>query len=330
MVCAMRKAGVLSLFVVVLLAVAVADAQQPKKVSKIGYLSPSSPSADSARVEAFRQGLRDLGYVQGKNIVIEYRYAGGKPELLPDLAAELIRLKVDVIMTFGGPGTVAAKGATKTIPIVITDVSDPVALGLIASLAHPGGNVTGLSPLAKEISGKQLELLMEAFPRVSRVAILLDQTSHSNALSLEEIKVAAGALQVALQPLQVRGPDDLEPTFSAVKRERADALIVLRTGGTSTYRARIVNFTAKSRLPAMYADSEFTEAGGLMSYGSNRVDLVRRAATYVDKILKGTKPADLPVEQPKKFELVINLKAAKQIGLTIPPNVLARADKVIK
>jgi putative ABC transport system substrate-binding protein len=330
MVCAMRKAGVLSLFVVVLLAVAVSDAQQPKKVSKIGYLSPSSPSADSARVEAFRQGLRDLGYVQGKNIVIEYRYAGGKPELLPDLAAELIRLKVDVIMTFGGPGTLAAKGATQTIPIVITDVSDPVALGLIASLAHPGGNVTGLSPLAKEISGKQLELLMEAFPRVSRVAILLDQTSHSNALSLEEIKVAAGALQVALQPLQVRGPDDLEPTFSAVKRERADALIVLRTGGTSTYRARIVNFTAKSRLPAMYADSEFTEAGGLMSYGSNRVDLVRRGATYVDKILKGTKPADLPVEQPKKFELVINLKAAKQIGLTIPPNVLARADKVIK
>ena len=307
-----------------------AVAQQTKKVSRIGYLSPSSPSADSARVEAFRQGLRDLGYVQGKNIVIDYRYAEGKPELLPDLAADLVRLKVDVIMTFGDPGTLAAKGATKTIPIVITDVSDPVALGLIASLAHPGGNVTGLSPLAKELSGKQLELLMEAFPRVSRVAVLLGQTSRSNALSLEEIKVAAGVLQVALQPLQVRGPDDFESTFSAVKRERAGALIVLRTAVTNTYRARIVDFTAKSRLPAMYADSEFTEAGGLMSYGSNRLDLFRRAATYVDKILKGAKPADLPVEQPKKFEFIINLKAAKQIGLTIPPNVLVRADKVIR
>ena len=307
-----------------------ADAQQTKKVSRIGYLSPSSPSADSARIEAFRLGLRDLGYVQGKNIMIDYRYAEGKPELLSDLAAELVRFKVDVIITFGGPGTLAAKGATKTIPIVITDVSDPVALGLIASLAHPGGNVTGLSPLAKELSGKQLELLMEAFPRVSRVAVFLDQTSRSNALSLEEIKVAAGALQVALQPLQVRGSDDFEPTFSAVKRERAGALIVLRTAGTNTYRARIVDFTAKSRLPAMYADSEFTEAGGLMSYGSNRLDLFRRAATYVDKILKGAKPADLPVEQPKNFEFIINLKAAKQIGLTIPPNVLARADKVIK
>ena len=307
-----------------------AVAQQTKKVSRIGYLSPSSPSADSARVEAFRQGLRDLGYVQGKNIVIDYRYAEGKPELLPDLAADLVRLKVDVIMTFGDPGTLAAKGATKTIPIVITDVSDPVALGLIASLAHPGGNVTKLSPLAKELSGKQLELLMEAFPRVSRVAVLLGQTSRSNALSLEEIKVAAGVLQVALQPLQVRGPDDFESTFSAVKRERAGALIVLRTAVTNTYRARIVDFTAKSRLPAMYADSEFTEAGGLMSYGSNRLDLFRRAATYVDKILKGAKPADLPVEQPKKFEFIINLKAAKQIGLTIPPNVLVRADKVIR
>jgi putative tryptophan/tyrosine transport system substrate-binding protein len=307
-----------------------ADAQQTKKVSRIGYLSPSSASADSARVGAFRQGLLDLGYVQGKNIVIDYRYAEGKPELLPDLAAELVRFKVDVIMTFGGPGTLAAKGATKTIPIVITDVSDPVALGLIASLAHPGGNVTGLSPLAKELSGKQLELLMEAFPRVSRVAVFLDQTSRSNALSLEEIKVAAGALQVALQPLQVRGPDDFEPTFSAVKRERAGALIVLRTASTNTYRARIVDFTAKSRLPAMYADSEFTDAGGLMSYGSNRLDLFRRAATYVDKILKGAKPADLPVEQPKNFEFIINLKAAKQIGVTIPPNVLARADRVIR
>jgi ABC-type uncharacterized transport system substrate-binding protein len=307
-----------------------ADAQQTKKVSRIGYLSPSSASADSARVGAFRQGLLDLGYVQGKNIVIDYRYAEGKPELLPDLAAELVRFKVDVIMTFGGPGTLAAKGATKTIPIVITDVSDPVALGLIASLAHPGGNVTGLSPLAKELSGKQLELLMEAFPRVSRVAVFLDQTSRSNALSLEEIKVAAGALQVALQPLQVRGPDDFEPTFSAVKRERAGALIVLRTASTNTYRARIVDFTAKSRLPAMYADSEFTDAGGLRSYGSNRLDLFRRAATYVDKILKGAKPADLPVEQPKNFEFIINLKAAKQIGVTIPPNVLARADRVIR
>ncbi len=306
-----------------------AEAQQPKKVPRIGYLSPLLPPSESTRSEAFRQGLRELGYVEGKNIFIEYRYAEGKLDRLPDLAAELVGLKVDVIMT-GGPGALAAKDATKTIPIVMTDVADPVALGLVASLAHPGGNVTGLSPLAKELSGKQLELLKEAFPRVSRVAVFLDPTSRSNALSLGEIKVAAGALQVTLQPLEVRGPDDFEPAFSAIKRERAGTLIVLRNAVTFTYRARIVDFTAKSRLPAMYADSEFTDAGGLMSYGSNRADLWRRAATYVDKILKGTKPADLPVEQPMKFELVINLKAAKQIGLTIPPNVLARADKVIK
>ena len=308
------------------------EAQQAKKVPRIGFLSgraEPTPATPDPTAAAFRQGLRELGYMEGKNILIEYRYAEGKLDRLPDLATELVRLKVDVIMT-GGPGASAAKDATKTIPIVITDVGDPVGVGLVASLAHPGGNVTGWSTLAKELSGKQLELFKEAFPKISLVAVLWDPTNPSNALSLGETKVAAAALRVTLQPLEVRGPDDFETAFSAIKRERASALMVLRNPVTITHRTRIMDFAAKSRLPAMYSDSEFTDAGGLMSYGSNRLDLYRRAATYVDKILKGAKPADLPVEQPTKFELVINLKTAKQIGLAIPPNVLARADKVIK
>jgi putative ABC transport system substrate-binding protein len=320
----------LSLIIVGLLVCgAIAEAQQPGRVPRIGFLGGGSPSSYSARVEAFRQGLKELGYIEGKNITIEYRYADGVVERLPNLAAELVRLKVDVIMT-GGPGAEAAKDATKTIPIVITDVADPVGTGLVASLAKPGGNVTGLSSLASELGGKRLELLKEAFPRVSLVAVLWDPTNPNNVLSLGETKVAAGALRVTLQSLEVRGPDDFDPAFSAIKREHATALIVLRNPVTNTHRARILDFAAKSRLPAMYIDNEFTDAGGLMSYGPNRFDLWRRAAIYVDKILKGAKPADLPVEQPTKFEFIINLKTAKQIGLTIPPNVLARADKVIR
>jgi putative ABC transport system substrate-binding protein len=277
--------------------------------------------------------MKELGYIEGKNIAAEYRFAEGALERLPNYAAELVRLNVDIIVA-PGSGARAAKKATNTIPIVIT-YGDPVESGLVASLAHPGGNVTGLSGFVSELGGKQLELLKEAFPKVSRVAVLWwNQTNPSgigqDALLLGEMKVAAGALRVTLQALELRSLDDFEPAFSAIKGERANAVIVLRNPLTTTHRTRIVDFAAKSRLPAMYGDKEFVDAGGLMSYGVNIADLWGRAATYVDKILKGAKPADLPVEQPTKFELIINLKAAKQIGVTIPPNVLARADRVIK
>ncbi len=307
-----------------------AEAQQPKNIPRLGYLSLQSLAADSLRVEGFRQGLRDLGYIEGKTIAIEWRWAMAKPELLADLAQELVRLKVDIIVTAGTPPTQAAMNATKTIPIVMQSVTDPVGTGLVASLAHPGGNVTGLSNVFQDLGGKQLELLKEAFPKISRVAILWEPANAGNAAWLGEMKVAADTLRITVQSLEVRGPDDFEPAFSAIKRERAGGLIVVRNAITNTYRTRIMDFAAKSRLPAMYPDRVFVEDGGLMSYGSNLIDLSRRAATYVDKILKGTKPADLPVEQPMKFELVINLKAAKQIGVTIPQSVLYRADKVIK
>jgi ABC-type uncharacterized transport system substrate-binding protein len=327
----MKKAAVSSIMIAaILLAVAViAQAQQPKKVYRIGFLHSGSPSSVAKYRDACLQALSGLGYIEGKNISFEYRYAEGKLDRLPELATELAGLKVDVIVT-GGPAALAAKNASKTTPIVITDIGDPVGVGLVASLAHPGGNVTGLSTLAKEITGKQLELLKEVLSTVSLVAVLWDPTNPSNALNLEETKVAAAALRVTLRSVEVRGPDDFDPAFSAIKTQRASALMVLRNPVTITHRTRIMEFAAKSRLPTMYADSEFTDAGGLMSYGSNRLDLWRRAATYVDKILKGSKPADLPVEQPMKFELVINLKTARQIGLTIPPNVLVRADRVIK
>jgi putative ABC transport system substrate-binding protein len=308
-----------------------AQAQQPAKVPRIAFLAGGSRSADSLLIETFWQRMKALGYIEGKNITAEYRFAEGMPERLSNLAAELVRLNVDIIVA-PGSGAAAAKKATNTIPIIIT-YGDPVGSGLVASLAHPGGNVTGLSAFLSELGGKQLELLKEAFPRVSRVAVLWWNNPSGigqDALLLGEMKVAAGALRVTLQPLELRAVDDFEPTFSAIKGERANALIVLRNPLTATHRTRIVDFAAKSRLPAMYGDREFVEAGGLMSYGVNIADLWGRAATYVDKILKGTKPADLPVEQPTKFEFVINLKTAKQIGLTIPPNVLARADRVIR
>jgi len=316
-----------------LLAVAVlgggaTQAQQPKKVPRIGYLSTGSRlSADG---EAFQQGLRDLGYIEGQNITIEYRYAEGMAERLPNLVAELVQLKVDIIVVGGSPATQAAKNATKTIPIVMTNATNPVGIGLIASLAHPGGNVTGLSNVGSDLGGKQLELLKEAFPRVSHVGVLWDSANPGNALWLGEMKVAAEALRITLQPVDVHGPSDIESALSAIKKEHASGLGALRNAVTNNYRARIVDFAAKSRLPAMYPDREFAEVGGLMSYGPNFADLFRRAATYVDKILKGVKPADLPVEQPTKFELVINLKTAKQIGVTIPQTVLYRADKVIR
>jgi putative ABC transport system substrate-binding protein len=277
--------------------------------------------------------MKELGYIEGQNIAAEYRFAEGAPERLPNFAAELVRLNVDVIVA-PGSGAVAAKKATNTIPIVIT-LGDPVGSGLVASLARPGGNVTGLSAFLSELGGKRLELVKEAFPRVSRVAVLWWTSTNQpgpsqNALLLGDMKVAAEGLRVTLQPLELRGVDDFEPAFSAIKGERANALIALRNPLTTTHRTRIVDFAAKSRLPAIYPDGEFVDAGGLMSYGVNVPDLWGRSAVYVDRILKGAKPADLPVEQPTKFEFIINLKAAKQIGVTIPPNVLARADKVIK
>ena len=307
-----------------------AEAQQPKKVHRIGFLGQASASFYSTPIEAFRQGLRGLGYVEGKNIVIEYRYGEGKLDPLPELAAELVRLKVEVIITPGGPTTLAAKKLTGTIPIVMAGTGDPLGEGLVASLARPGGNVTGVTALSPELSTRRLELLREAFPNVSRVAVLFHGANPTNIASLKETEVAAPALQVQLQPLDVRGPDDFEPAFADAARRRANALLVVRNAFYNAHLTRIVALAAKGRLPAMYPVIEYVNAGGLMSYGVNNADLFRRAATYVDKILKGAKPADLPVEQPMKFELAINSKTAQQLGFTIAAEVLYQADKVIK
>jgi len=328
----MKRAAVPSiLVVVVLLALGVtAEAQQPTKVPRIGFLSGLSPSSISARVGAFRQGLRELGYVEGKNIVIEWRYAEEKPDRLPALAAELVHLKVDVIVTSAPPNTRAAKQATVTIPVVMAFDDDPVGNGFVASLARPGGNITGLSNLSPELSGKQLELLKEIVPRLSRVAALEMSTRPGNAQALKEMELAAKALGVKLQLLDVLSPKDIEAAFRTAAKGRAEAVLALGGPVLISQRKQVVELAAKSRLPAIYARPEFVEDGGLMTYGPSITDLFRRAATYVDKILKGAKPADLPVEQPTKFEFMINLKAAKQIGLTIPPNVLVRADRVIK
>jgi putative ABC transport system substrate-binding protein len=306
------------------------EAQQGTKISRIGYLSVGSPSTNPARIEAFRQGLRHLGYVEGKNIVIEWRHAEGKPDRLPALAAELVRLRVDVIVTGGPVPTRAAKEATFTIPIVMAQDSDPVGSGFVASLARPGGNITGLATFAPELSGKQLELLKETVPRLSRVAVFGNSINPVNAQMLREVELAARAFKVQLQSLDVPNPKDIETAFRAASKERADAVLALPSFLLTSQRKQVVDLAVKNRLPAIYDRSEFVEAGGLMSYATSFTDLSRRAATYVDKILKGHTPQDLPVEQPKKFEFIVNLKAAKQIGLTIPPNVLARADRVIK
>ncbi len=307
-----------------------AQAQEPPKVPRIGFLISSSPSALSARIEAFRQGLRELGYVEGKNIVVEYRWADGKIERLPDLAAELVRLKVDVIVSAGPTVTRAAKEATSTIPIVMGFDTDPVGNGFVASLARPGGNITGLSSLAPRLSGKQLELLKEIVPKLSRVAVFGTSTQPGTAQASKVTELAAGAFGVQHQYLDVGDPKDIETVFQSARKGRADAVLVLASRVLTSQRTQLANLAVKYRLPAIYPQSEWIEDGGLMSYGVSFTDLFRRAATYVDKILKGTNPTDLPVEQPIRFELVINLKAARQIGLTIPPNVLARADKVIR
>jgi len=308
---------------------ATADAQQPKKVWQIGFLAAGSAQTAHSRIEAFRQGLRAFGYVEGKDIVIEYRNAAGKVDQVPRNAVELVRLKVDIIVTAGPTDTRAAKEATSTIPIVMTQDPDPVGNGFVASLARPGGNITGLSRIAPELSGKQLELLKEIVPKLSRVAVFGTSTEPGNAQSSREIELAAGVLGVKLQYLDILASKDVETAFEAARTGRADAVLILASP-ILTQRKQIADRALTSRIPAIYDRREFVDTGGLMSYGVNISDLDRRAATYVDKILKGAKPADLPVEQPTKFELIINLKAAKQIGLAIPPNVLVRADRVIR
>jgi putative tryptophan/tyrosine transport system substrate-binding protein len=309
--------------------VRLADAQQTKKSPRIGYLTAGTPAAQLPSSKALREGLRELGYIEGQNIAIEFRYAEEKPERLPALAAELVRLKVDVIITGGPTATRTAKETTNTVPIVMSQDNDPVGNGFVATLARPGGNITGLATLSPELSGKRLELLKEIVPKLNRVAVLGTSTNPGNAQGLKETELAAKAFRVQLQYLDARDPKDIEIAFREA-RERADAVLVLGGPVVLPQRTKVAELAVKNRLPVIYNRPEFVEAGGLVSYSASYTDMSRRAATYVDKILKGAKPADLPVEQPTKFEFVINLKAAKQIGLTIPPNVLARADKVIK
>jgi putative ABC transport system substrate-binding protein len=309
-----------------------ATAQQQQKVPRIGYLAATDPAREFARAEAIRLALRELGYIVGQNIAIEYRYAEGKLDRFPELAAELVHLKVDIIVVAGGPGVQAAKNATKTIPIVMVGLpADPVEVGLVDSLARPGGNVTGLSSLSRELAGKRLELLKEAVPKLARVAVVYDPAIGPSLREVKEVlPVAARALGLTIQPWEIRAADGFEKVFAVLNKQRPDGLYVSGSALMSINQKRIVGFALKSRLPSTYSFRESVDAGGLMYYGADLADSYRRVAYYVDRILKGAKPADLPVEQPTKFELVINLKTAKQIGLTIPQSLLYRADKVIR
>ncbi|SRR6266498_3294955 len=328
----MRKAGVLSiLFVVVLLAVAIiAKAQQPKKVARVCYLGNAVSGRQAIYVKRFRERLRELGHVEGQNITIEYRDFEGKVERLPGLAAELVGLNCAVIVTQGNEAAEAAKNATKTIPVVMAFGADAVKLGIVADLARPGANITGLTFIGAEIFGKRLELLKETVPKLSRVVFLWNPSMPYADNELKEVEMTARLLRVAVQSLEVKGPDDFDGAFQAAIKGRANGLMLAGGAFFGFHEKRIIDLAAKNRLPAIYIVARFVEAGGLMSYGEDRSDMFRRAAEIVDKILKGTKPADIPVERPNKFEIAINLKTAKQIGLTIPPNVLARADKIIK
>ena len=305
------------------------QAQQPQKIPRIGFVSGSSANDPGFGLNAFRQGLRDLGYVEGKNIVIEYRFAEDKPDRFPALVAELVGLKVDLIFAPSTNAALAAKEATRTIPIVFASVADPLANELVASLARPGANLTGPSQMSAELSGKRLELIKEVVPRLSRVAVLRDHSPQSE-VALKETQSAAQAFGMQLKIFEARSSNDFESVFLSMPKERSGALVVISSPMLLNNRGRITVLATKQRLPAVYTLKEYVDAGGLMSYGVSLPALFRRAATYVDKILKGAKPADLPVEQPTKFEFIINLKAAKQIALTIPPNVLVRADKVIR
>ena len=306
-----------------------AQAQQPERIPRIGMLINGTPASHKFMIDEFQNGLRDLGYVEGKNFRVEVRYAEGKLERLPGLAREIVQSNADVILTNATPGTVAVKQATSTIPIVFTGVGDPVAAGFVKSFAKPGGNLTGISVLSPDLGGKRLELLKEAIPGVTRVALLWSP-SASTAVALKATQAAADALRLKLQSLEVRTPNDFTGVTDAILKGRAAAILTNPSPVLNTIRTRVVEFATKNRLPAMYANLQFIEAGGLMAYAHSSTDAYRRAAVYIDKILKGTKPADLPVELPTKVEFIVNLKAAKQIGLTIPPNVLARADRVIK
>ncbi len=329
----LKKLSLLILVTLIVASVHLAEAQQPTKVPRIGYLSSQEPARESTRFEAIRLALREVGYVEGQNIVIESRYAEGKRDRYSELAAELVRLKVDIIVVVGGAMTVrAAKNATKTIPIVMTGAGrDPVEAGLVESLARPGGNVTGLTNLGTELGGKRLELLKEAVPKVARVAVLYEPASPAGVRELKEVlPVAARALGLTLRSWEVRGADGFDRVFAALNKQRPDGLYVPEGALMRANGKRIAGFALKSRLPSMYTIREAVDAGGLMSYGADLADSYRRVAIYVDKILKGAKPGDLPVEQPTKFELVINLKTAKAIGVTIPQSVLYRADKVIR
>jgi putative ABC transport system substrate-binding protein len=318
---------------VLLITLASARAQQPKKIYRMGYLSASDPARDLARAEAIRLALRELGYIEGQDIATEYRYAEGKRDRYPELAAELVRLRVDIIVVAGAdPVAQAAKNATKTIPIVMVGPGrDPVEAGLAESLARPGGNVTGITNLAPELGGKRLELLKEAVPKLARVAVLYDPAAPGTSREVkEDLPAAARALGLTVRSWEVRAADGFETVFAALSKQRPDGLYVPGGSLMAANRKRIADFALKSRLPSMYNNREYVDAGGLMYYGADTADSYRRVAYFVDRILKGAKPADLPVEQPTKFELVINLKTAKQIGVTIPPDLLARATKIIR
>ena len=307
-----------------------AEAQQPAKMARLGYLGVGSPTANPGRREAFLQGLRDHGYVEGKNLVIDYRWAEGNAELIQEQAAQLVSLKPDVIFALAPQGALAAKKATATIPIVFVGIGDPVGIGVVDSLARPGGNITGVANMNTDLSGKRLELLKESAPKITSVAVLWNPASQGHQQILKEIEAVAPGLKLKLYPLAIRGAEDFDGAFQAAAKYRADALLPLGGPLIGSQSKRVIEYAEKNRLPTIFANSESADAGGLMSYATNIADQYRRAAVYVDKILKGAKPADLPVEQPMKFEFVINLKTAKQIGLTIPPNVLARADRVIR
>jgi putative ABC transport system substrate-binding protein len=305
-----------------------AEAQKELKVPRLGVLQLGAPP--NVNVEAFIQGLRELGYIEGKNILIEYRWAEGKADRLPGLATELVRLKVDAIFTTGTPAIFALKQATKTVPVVFFSTSDPVGTGVVTSLANPGGNITGITTLASDLWPKRLELLKEIVPKLSRVAMIWNKGNAGMNLEAKATQEVAGPLAIALQDRGVKDPNELDVVFLAMTKDRPDGFLALMDPVLNSYQKQILDFLAQNRLPAVFENKNWVEAGGLISYGANYADAHRRAATLIDKILKGTKPADLPVEQPTKFELVVNLKTAKQIGLTIPPNVLARADKVIR
>ena len=331
----MKKPALLSILVATLVLAlgVIAEAQQPKKIPRIGYLAAGDAASESARVEAIRLHLRDRGFIEGQTIASEYRYTEGKPDRYPELVAELVRLKVDIIVVAGGRRLIqAAMNATKMIPIVMTGGGiDPVEAGFIESLARPGGNVTGITNLATELGGKRLELLKEAVPKIARVAVLYDPAPPGNVIDVKEVlPAAARALKLTIQPWEVRAADDFDRVFAAMGKQRPDGLYVIGGALMNSNQKRIAGFALKSRLPSMYTTREFVDAGGLLYYGADLADSYRRVAYYVDRILKGAKPADLPVEQPTKFELVINLKTAKQIGVTIPPELLARANRLIK